>query len=330
VAQFEKGNEPNARLSGAKSAPLRAARPDSSLRKIRSLGMTSKLSHYRTKECPDQQAALLVVFWVHEIRLTLQSMNVKHFLHFLGLVLPLATAVAFAQSARVVTPQYSTQGTVASAAAPQAAAVSYASVSQLNGLLAQLEATSKATQADLARLRIERWKTDSSSKKQALSDVDSIQRNLQDALPQMITDLRNSPEDLAATFKLYRNMDALSDVFSGVAESAGAFGPKDDFQALSTDLSNFESTRKQLADRMENLASSKEQEIVRLRTDLKTAQAATPASPPKKVVVDDTEPAKKPAVKKKTTTKKPATAPKTTTPSSTQPAQNQSPQNKPQ
>ena len=224
---------------------------------------------------------------------------------------------------------------MASAAAPQGAAVSYASVSQLNGLLAQLEATSKATQSDLSKLRIERWKTDSSNKKQALNDVDSIQRNLQDALPQMITELRNSPEDLAATFKLYRNMDALSDVFSGVVESAGAFGPKDDFQALSTDLSNFESTRKQLADRTENLASSKEQEIVRLRTDLKAAKAATPAPPPKKVVVDDTESPKKPAVKKKTTATKPATTPKTTTPktttpSSTQPAQNQSPQNKPQ
>jgi hypothetical protein len=37
------------------------------------------------------------------------------------------------------------------------------------------------------------------------------------------------------------------------------------------------------------LAAAKEQEIVRLRTDLKTAQAAIPAAPPKKTVVDDNE-----------------------------------------
>jgi hypothetical protein len=77
---------------------------------------------------------------------------------------------------------------------------------------------------------------------------------------------------------------------------------------------------------LENLATSKEQEIVRLRTDLKTAQAAIPAEPPKKTVVDDTEPVKKPVVKKKPVAKKPAPA---TTPATT-PAQSPPPQPKPQ
>jgi hypothetical protein len=214
--------------------------------------------------------------------------------------------------------QYSTQGSVASAAPPQGAAVSYASVSQLNGLLSQLEAASKATQADLAKLRIERWKTDGGSKKRSLADADSVQRNLQNALPEMISQLRNSPEDLPATFKLYRNLDALYDVLSSVVESTGAFGSKDDLQALSNDLNTFEATRKQLAERVQNLAASKEQEIVRLRSDLKTAQAAIPAAPPKKIVVDDNEPAKKP-VKKKPAAKKPAAPATTATPTQPNP-----------
>ena len=126
-------------------------------------------------------------------------------------------------------------------------------------------------------------------------------------------------------FKLYRNLDALYSVLGGVVESAGAFGPKDDFQSVSNDLSSFESARKQLAERLENLAGSKEQEILRLRTDLKTAQAAIPVTPPKKIVVDDSEPQpKKPPVKKKPAPKKPAstTAPGTTPPATqTPPAQ---------
>jgi hypothetical protein len=203
-------------------------------------------------------------------------------------------------------PQYAPQSTVSSATPPQGAAVSYASVSQVNGLLSQLEATSKAAQDDLVGLRIEHWKTDSSTKRQTLGNVDSIQRNLQSALPEIIAQLRNSPEDLATTFKLYRNLDALYDVMRAVAESAGAFGPKDDFQSLSNDLNSFEGTRKQLAERLANLAATKEQEIVRLRTDLKTAQAAIPAAPPKKIVVDDNEPPKKPVAKKKPAKKKPA------------------------
>ncbi len=210
---------------------------------------------------------------------------------------------------------YSVQGQGPAISAQQGGPVSYASVTQTNALLAQLEATSKATQGDLSKLRIERWKTDGASKKQALGNVDSIQRNLQNALPEMLGQLRSSPEDLPATFKLYRNLDALYDVLGSVVESTGAFGSKDDFQSLSNDLSSFEGTRKQFAERIETLASSKEQEIVRLRSDLKTAQAAIPAAPPKKIVVDDTEPPKKPAVKKKPAAK-PGTPASSTKPAS--------------
>jgi hypothetical protein len=198
--------------------------------------------------------------------------------------------------------QYSVQGTVASA---QGAPVSYASVSQLNGLLTQLETTSKAAQSDLTNLRIERWKTDAAAKRQALGNVDSIERNLQNALPEIIAKLRATPEDVPATFRLYRNLDALYDVLGGVVEETGAFGSKDDLQALSNDLKAFEGTRKGLAERLENLATAKEAEIVRLRSDLKTARAAIPAPPPKITVVDDNEPPKKPAVKKKPATKQP-------------------------
>jgi hypothetical protein len=237
-------------------------------------------------------------------------MDLKPICCCLGLTSLLCTATAFTQSAPAtqMTTQYSTQGTAAPAASPQGTApVSYASVTQLNGLLSQLEATSKTAQADLSKLRIERWKTDSSYKKQLLANVDSIQRNLQGALPEMLTQMRSSPEDLPATFKLYRNLDALYDVLGNVVESAGAFGSKDDFQALSNDLSGFEGTRKALAERIGNLASSKEAEINRLRADLKAAQAPPPL--PKKTVVDDNEPPKKPATKKKPAAKKPAITP---------------------
>src|ERR1700683_3238533 len=257
-------------------------------------------------------------------------MNPKLILSYsFGLALLLWTGAAFSQSPATTapvthaSPQYSAQGSAASSApAPQGGAVSYASVTQLNTLLAQLEATSKTAQGDLTKLRIERWKADGNSKKQALSNVDSIQRNLQNALPEIIGELRNAPEDLSVTFKLYRNLDTLDYVLGSVVESTGAFGAKDDLQALSNDLDGLDRNLKALAERMQTLAASKEQEIVRLRTDLKTAQAAIPAEPPKKIVVDDTEPVKKPAVKKKPVAKKPATPPPGTAPATTPPAQN--------
>jgi hypothetical protein len=212
----------------------------------------------------------------------------------------MAAALAQSGPAPVVSPVNGGQGQP----------VSYASVTQLNGLLSQIEAASKDTQTDLGKLRIERWKTDGSYKKQALGNVDSIQRNLQGALPEMITQLRNAPEDLPPTFKLYRNLDALYDVLRNVTEDAAAYGSKDDLQSLSNDLSAFEGTRKQLAERIENLSSSKEGELTLLRGQLKTLQAQVEAAPPKKIVVDDTEPPKKPAPKKKPAAKS-TTAPGT-------------------
>jgi hypothetical protein len=179
--------------------------------------------------------------------------------------------------------------------------VPYASVNELNNILGQLRQTSQNLQDDLSRTRIERWKTDSSTKRQTQANVESIQRNLQSALPEIVSQMNKAPEDMAASFKLYRNIDALYDVLGSVAESAGAFGSKDEFQSLSNDLSSLESIRRSLGERIQNLASSKETELARLRGAVKAMQAAPP-EPPKKVVVDDTEPPKKPVRKKKPTT----------------------------
>lgn len=256
----------------------------------------------------------------------LQTMKLTSLRNIFVSALLLCTAIALGQSAPAGGPS-----------AQSGEPVSYASVTQLNGVLAQLEAASKSTQADLVKLRIEHWKTSAASKKDALAAVDSVQRNLQNSLPDVISQLRAAPEDLSATFKLYRNLDALCDVFGSVAEGAAQLGTKDEQQALANDLEGFANARKQIAQRMESLSSTKEAELVRLRAALKTAQAAIPAAPPKITVVDDNQPAKKPAVKKKPVAKPTTTPPGAakppagqTTPATTPPATQPPPAPKPQ
>ncbi len=175
--------------------------------------------------------------------------------------------------------------------------VAYASVNELSSILTQIQQTAKTIDSDLTKMRIEKWKVDSSVKREVQGNVESIRRNLESALPEMITQLNNAPEDLAASFKLYRNLDALYDVFGPVAESAGAFGSKDEYQNLSNDLTALQNARHALGERMQALAAAKESELSRLRNQIKAA-AATPPAPPKKVIVDDTEPPKKPVKKK--------------------------------
>jgi hypothetical protein len=228
----------------------------------------------------------------------------------------------------VLAPAALAQSTPSTPAAQAGSPVPYASVSQLNLLLSEVEQTSQTMQGDLSKLRIDKWKTDSGTKRGTQTDVESLQRNLQSALPEIIGQLRSSPENLTATFKLYRNLDALYGVFSSVAESTGAFGSKDEYQSLQNDLEALSRSRKSFADRMETLSDTKESEIGQLRTQLHDAQAkaAAAAPPQKKVVVDDTQPAPKPPVKK-TTKKKPVPKPPSATqqdqgatPASTQPA----------
>jgi hypothetical protein len=205
--------------------------------------------------------------------------------------------------------------------------VPYATANQVNALMSQLESTATSTASDLSRLRINKWRAPGDAKQQGEDNRQSILRNLETALPGMINAVRSNPDDIAASFKLYRNLDALYDVLSSVAESAGAFGPRDDYQALGNDLNSVEQIRRDLADRVSALANSKETELARLRTELRAGQATAKPAPAKKVVVDDNEPPKKPVHKKKTVKhpvkkptngqaeqQKPATPPQTSNP----------------
>ncbi len=200
------------------------------------------------------------------------------------------------------------------AAQEPAPAVSYSSISELNQMFSNLQQASEALQEGLSRLRIEKWKTDSGTKRQTQGNVDSILRNLQAALPEILAELKNSPEDGPLTFKVYRNLDALNDVLSSIVESAGAFGSREEFQSLSKDLTAIDDSRRVFAERMDKVAAAKETEIGQLRVALQNARSN---AAPKKTVVDDTAP----PVKKPTAARKKAAVPKPNTPApQTQPA----------
>jgi len=206
------------------------------------------------------------------------------------LYLFLASATALAQ-----TPA---NGTGASAGPGHAQSVGSASTVSVSADLDRLQSAAAQATLDLGHLRIDKWKTDAESKRQAQANADSVRRNLTSALPGLIDAVRSAPQDLSAEFKLYRNLNALYDVFISLTESAGAFGPKSDYEALTQQLETIDSVRRSLGDAVEHLTSSTQSELTQLRAQVRTYQQAAAASP-KKVVVDDTEPPKKTAHKKK-------------------------------
>jgi hypothetical protein len=178
--------------------------------------------------------------------------------------------------------------------------------------LNQLQQTAGTISLNLSRLRIEKWKADASVKRQSQADADSITRNLASALPSLIDQVRANPQSLAATVKLYRNVNALYDVFGGLAEMAETFGPKGESAALAADAGSLDRIRRDIGEKLEKLAAGADSEILRLRAEV----ASKPPPPPTRIIIDDEEKPQKPVRKKPAPVKKPV---------ETKPAENTSP-----
>jgi hypothetical protein len=184
---------------------------------------------------------------------------------------------------------------------PEPAANPAAVPYQLGQALTDLEQVTQSVVHNLDNVRVDKWKTEGRYKDQAKDNVQSLQRNLNAALPTLVQQVRTNPSSVAGVVKLYRNLNAVYDVLATFAENTGAFGSKDDYRMLSTDVSNFESVRRSIAEQLEQMAAFQDDQLARLKAQARTQTVAAPSSAvyPKRVIVDDTTPAKKPAAKKK-------------------------------
>jgi hypothetical protein len=190
------------------------------------------------------------------------------------------------------------------APAGNAGAPAVTNAPDVTGLLNKIEQETKGLDADVGKLRIEKWKADSASKYQATESAASIQRNISNALPGLIADVRSNPQSLAANFKLYRNLNALHEVVASLAESAGAFGKREEYEMVAPHLAALDDDRRAFADSLVQMTAAADQRIAAADQAARAAAAAAAQQPPKKIIVDDTEPA--PTAQKKKPKKKPA------------------------
>ena len=183
--------------------------------------------------------------------------------------------------------------------------VAPANTADVAPLLAKIEQETQSLNADVGKLRIDRWKTDSGTKQQAAENAASIQRNITAALPELMNAVRSSPQSLAANFKLYRNLNALYDVVAGLGESVGAFGKREEFEVIAPHVAALDDARRSYADFVQQMSASADNRIAADQEAFaRAAAAAAVQAPPKKIVVDDDQPAPTTTKKKKTTTKK--------------------------
>jgi len=164
-------------------------------------------------------------------------------------------------------------------------------------------------QRAITGLNIPRWKAPSEVKNATQQNAVSIQRDLADTLPGLLSQADALPGAVSPSFSVYRNMDALYDVLLRVYGTASLAAPQNEADSLFSALQKLEAARAQLGDAILSASQEHEAQLLKLQADLKAAVAAQPPPPPPKTAVVDDGPAPTVKKKKKPAPKAPATAP---------------------
>jgi hypothetical protein len=131
----------------------------------------------------------------------------------------------------------------------------------LNLIIVQVQKAALATNGDLGKLRIEKWKTDSDQKDQLQKMSDSIQRNLTNAIPGLIGDIQASRGNVSATFKLYHNITIVYEYLTSLTDAAGVLGKKEEYEPLAADAAALDSARENLSTYIQQQATTYESRV---------------------------------------------------------------------
>jgi hypothetical protein len=183
----------------------------------------------------------------------------------------------------------------------------------LNAIIQQVQQATSSASVNIGKLRIEKWKTDSQQKQQMQQVADSLQKNIANAVPGLIGDVQNTRGGVLASFKLYHNVNVLYEFLSSMAEAAGAFGKREEYQPLEGDAAALDTARQNLSIYIEQAAGKMEAANRGANAVQARQQTQTTVVPGKKVIVidDGDVPAPKHAksTKKKASPPPPPTAP---------------------
>jgi hypothetical protein len=177
------------------------------------------------------------------------------------------------------------------AAQQQSPATSQAAAADLNSIVADVQRAALSANGHIGGLRIEKWKTDGTQRQQMQQVAESLQRNITNAIPGLISDLQADPGSVAKAFKLYHNINVVYEFLNSLAEAAGAFGRKEEYDPLASDAAALDNAR-------QNLSVYVERKATTLDAQLKPHPPSNPQTTstnqqPKKIIVDNDAPSKK-------------------------------------
>ncbi|HSM88179.1 MAG TPA: hypothetical protein VLT16_18635 [Candidatus Limnocylindrales bacterium] len=173
----------------------------------------------------------------------------------------------------------------------------------LESTLLDLERTAASTNSDIGHLRIGTWKggwksgftVSGSHKQRAEQAAGSLQRNLRSALPELIRDTLNSHGTIATTFKVFEDVSLVCETLDSLVETAQQVGKKDEYLPLTDDYSNLMRIRRTLSAYIQQRAAALEPGS---QSSYPSSYIVPGSNGARKIIIDDTEPAKKQAKKK--------------------------------
>jgi hypothetical protein len=174
----------------------------------------------------------------------------------------------------------------------------------LMSTLLELDRTAAATNSDIGHLQIDRWKggwktgftTSSSHKDQAARAAASLQRNLKGPLPDMIREAINQHGSMAATFKVYEDLNLVCETLDSLVDTAQQFGRKEEAIPLSNDFGALVRLRKTMSVYIKERAVAADgggASQPTYTTYNSGMGSSSDMQPPRKIVIDDDAPEKK-------------------------------------
>jgi hypothetical protein len=119
-----------------------------------------------------------------------------------------------------------------------------------------------SVQQAVGSLNTGRWKAPNEVKAATDRNLSSIQRDLVETLPGLLSQADAAAGAVPPAFAVYRNIDALYDVLLRVNQTAMLAAPDNDATAVADALDRLESARRQLGDAIASSAQTREAQIV--------------------------------------------------------------------
>jgi hypothetical protein len=182
----------------------------------------------------------------------------------------------------------------------------------LMSTLLELDRTAASTNSDISHLQIEKWKggwktgftTSTSHKNKAEQSAQALQRNLRGALPELIRDAMNTRGGLLPTFKVYEDVVLVCQTLDSLVETAEQYGSKEEYAPLMNDYNNLVRLRRVLSMYIQQRAAAADGGGSPASYSTFTSPVSTEGTPlPRKIIVDDGMPDRKPVASPKKNTK---------------------------